>query len=264
MAANMTPLDLPTENDYPPCMHELRTVAVLYRGSIAHGMYVPPTDPQAIDDRDVVGIVIPHPDYYLGLKTFKTKQSMIGQWDWVVWDLKHFVSMVSKANPNALPALWTDTQHWIEASLMWKELVRHRSLFATKQAYHSFRGYGLSQCKRMAKDENVYGGYMGARRKELVDRYGYDIKMASHSVRLLRMGREFLLTGEMVVDRRGTDDQELLEIKQGKWSVGRVRDTVYTELKALDAAYEESPLPEKVDMEEVNKLLVRFLLGSYI
>lgn len=263
MDNGMAGFDIPREKDYPPYINDIKRVVVMYRGSIAHGMYVPPTDPQAVDDRDVVGIVIPPPEYYLGLKVFKTQQLMVGPWDWVVWDLRHFVAMLSKANPNALPALWTDRKYYIKSSGMWGTLMRNRELFATKQAYHSFKGYGLSQCKRMAKDENAYQGYMGEKRKALVDKYGYDIKMAAHSVRLLRMGREFLLSGEMLVDRGDIDADELLAIKQGEWKAENVRGLVDHELAELDAAYVSSPLPEKPDFRKVNDLLTGILLREY-
>ena len=41
-----------------------------YRGSIAHGMYVPNTDPNSIDDKDIIGIFIAPKDYYIGLRKF--------------------------------------------------------------------------------------------------------------------------------------------------------------------------------------------------
>ena len=34
-------------------------VLAAYRGSIAHGMYVPNTDPTSIDDKDVMIVVVP-------------------------------------------------------------------------------------------------------------------------------------------------------------------------------------------------------------
>ena len=40
------------------------SILVAYRGSIAHGMFVPSTDPHSIDDRDVMAVCIPPVDYY--------------------------------------------------------------------------------------------------------------------------------------------------------------------------------------------------------
>lgn len=57
---------------------------------------------------------------------------------------------------------------------------------------------------------------MGERRKALVRRHGYDTKNAAHLIRLLRMGIEFLQSGELLVDRSGHDAGELLAIKRGE------------------------------------------------
>ena len=45
-------------------------IMTMYRGSIAHGMYVPTNDPNSIDDKDVMSICVPPIDYYFGLKQY--------------------------------------------------------------------------------------------------------------------------------------------------------------------------------------------------
>ena len=50
------------------------TFLLAYRGSVAHNMYVPKSDPQSIDDVDLMGFVIPDAQYYFGLR-----QSCIGR-----------------------------------------------------------------------------------------------------------------------------------------------------------------------------------------
>ena len=52
-------------------------------------------------------------------------------------------------------------------------------------------------------------------RADLEARYGYDCKHAMHLVRLIRMGREILTTGEINVYR--PDREELLRIRNGAW-----------------------------------------------
>lgn len=48
-------------------------------------------------------------------------------------------------------------------------------------------------------------------------KWGYDVKHAAHLVRLLRMAREILMTGEVRVWRGDTDREELLAIRRGEW-----------------------------------------------
>lgn len=52
-------------------------------------------------------------------------------------------------------------------------------------------------------------------RSQLEEGFGYDTKHAMHLVRLLRMGKEILTTGEVLVKR--PDAQELLAIRNGAW-----------------------------------------------
>ncbi len=53
-------------------------------------------------------------------------------------------------------------------------------------------------------------------RSILEEKFGYDTKHAMHLVRLMRMCREIILTGKVIVKR--PDAAELLEIRDGVWS----------------------------------------------
>lgn len=55
-------------------------------------------------------------------------------------------------------------------------------------------------------------------RAALEARHGYDTKHGMHLVRLLRMGREIMETGEVHVWRRGRDAEELSAIRDGAWT----------------------------------------------
>ena len=44
----------------------LGLISLCWRGSVAHGMYVPKSDPDSIDDKDVTGVYIAPIEHYLG------------------------------------------------------------------------------------------------------------------------------------------------------------------------------------------------------
>lgn len=96
---------------------------------------------------------------------------------------------------------------------------------------------------------------MGARRKELVDRYGYDAKMAAHAIRLLRMGAEFLETGKLRVFRE-EDAEEIRAIKRGEWSLDRVREEADRGFERAKEAAARSSLPEQPDFAAADRLLI--------
>ena len=97
-------------------------------------------------------------------------------------------------------------------------------------------------------------GYMGEKRKALVEKYGYDCKNGAHLLRLLRMGIEFLTTGEMQVDR--PEKHQLIEIKQGLWSLEKVQKQAEKLFETMEYAYINSKLKAEPDYDEINKLLL--------
>lgn len=106
------------------------------------------------------------------------------------------------------------------------------------------------------KGENL--GYLGDKRKHLVLAHGYDAKNAAHCIRLLRMAKEFLATGEMTVFRVA-DRDELLDIKAGKWKLEDVKALAEQLFAEVRAARDTSPLPEEPDREGAERLVVEIV-----
>lgn len=231
-----------------------------YRGSIAHNMYVPNSDPNSIDDKDVMGVFIPTlAEHYFGLGNKEHQETFIKEWDVVSYELKKFVRLLLGANPNVLGMLWLQPQHYIATTELGKELIANRNLFVSRKIYHSFTGYAHSQLKRMTAF--TFEGYMGDKRKGLVEKFGYDTKNAAHLIRLLRMGIEFLREGELHVARE--DAAQLLEIKRGGWTLERVQEEADRLFKRAEAAYDECKLPVQPDTGRVNELVVSLLCKRF-
>jgi hypothetical protein len=69
-----------------------------YRGSIAHGMYIPGSDPNSIDDVDLMGIVIGQPEHYFGLQEWGsrgTKEIKQGKYDVVLYEIRKMFSLLT-------------------------------------------------------------------------------------------------------------------------------------------------------------------------
>jgi len=227
-----------------------------YRGSISHGMYEPNKLPTSTDDKDVIGICIPPMDYYYGLRQFGsrgTKEIKAGEWDIVLFEFVKAIRLLEKGNPNILSILWLDKNHYLKITKTGQVLLDNRQLFIGKHVYHSFVGYAHGQLHRMT--HSACEGYMGAKRKALVDKFGYDCKNAAHLIRILRMGIEFLGDGELRVMRG--DAQQLLEIKRGEWSIEQVKTEADRLFIVAEQAYSMSKLPDKPDHEKINKLCIR-------
>ncbi len=106
-----------------------------------------------------------------------------------------------------------------------------------------------------------FSGYMGEKRKNMVRKYGYDTKNASHLLRLLRMGIEFMQTGELQVFRT-KDAQELIAIKKGAWTLEQVVAEAEAGFVKAKEVQVTSTLPEKADTAKVERWLVSTLSES--
>jgi len=243
---------------------ELSEWAVLlaYRGSITHGLYVPQNKPESIDDKDVMSIIIPPIEYYFGLKEFGsrgTKEIKQNEWDIVIYELKKFISLLAKGNPNVLSMLWLEETHYIKRTDEGCKLIENRDLFKSKQVYHSFTGYAYGQLHRMTHFK--FEGYMGAKRKSLVEKFGLDVKNACHLIRLLRMGIEFLIEGELYVQRK--DAQQLLEIKRGEWSLEQIKAEADKLFKKAEDLYSISTLPNHPDYDKIDDLCINIFANYF-
>lgn len=230
-------------------------ILVAYRGSLAHGMYVPQDNPDSIDDKDVMGVYVGPLEHYLGFGAKDTYEKFIGEWDVVSYELRKFIGLLLNCNPNVLSMLWVEPKSRIHTSALGQRLIDNRELFVSKKAYHSFSGYAHSQLKRMTHYK--FEGYMGEKRKALVDKFGYDCKNAAHLIRLLKMGIEFLTEGRLYVERK--DAAELLGIKRGEWSLEGVKGRADELFRLCEEAYVRSPLPSEPNRDGAEQLCMSII-----
>lgn len=96
------------------------------------------------------------------------------------------------------------------------------------------------------------------KRAALEARFGMDTKHAMHLVRLLKMCREILETGQVVVKR--PDRDELLAVRNGAWSYERVVEWAAKEDAALTALAKTcTVLPYGPDKEKLDALCVEIV-----
>lgn len=106
------------------------------------------------------------------------------------------------------------------------------------------------------KGENL--GYLGDKRKQLILDRGYDSKNAAHCIRLLRMAKELFLEGT-IHTYRNRDREELLAIKNGKWTLPEIKEAAETLFREVKDACATSALPDGPDRQKVEETLMRIL-----
>jgi predicted nucleotidyltransferase len=231
---------------------------------------VPNIDPNSVDDVDILGVFLSSKEYYIGLSQHKTKNPTTVEimrevdgvlLDCVFYEIRHFVGMALKSNPNIFSALWVHPNHHILKNSYFEPYIANRRYFISRHhLYESFTGYANGQLKEMIAYNKQ--GYMGEKRRKLIEKFGYDVKNASHLIRLLHMGIEALQTGDIKV-LRNVDAEMLIDIKTGKWTLDEVKmyaDELFHQVKK---AYRKSDLPEEPNKEKVESLLMH-VIKAYI
>jgi hypothetical protein len=153
------------------------------------------------------------------------------------------LSLESKIRPDVLEALRTVPSSIIGGHLS-KEIQEEIKYQAAKKVWDGYNSWKKTR---------------NPKRYELERKYSMDTKHALHLVRLIRGGRELLTTGELNVDRREIDADELLDILHGKWSYEDIITYVESMEQKFAILEKESPLPKYPDRKGMEKLL----LGIY-
>jgi len=93
-------------------------------------------------------------------------------------------------------------------------------------------------------------------RAALEAKFGMDLKHACLLVRLLKMGKEILLTGKINVWRGDIDSEELLAIRNGAWGYDQLVEWAKQQDDELHRIYREKnyTIPHKPKYKEVNLL----------
>ena len=86
--------------------------------------------------------------------------------------------------------------------------------------------------------------------------HNYDSKNVMHCFRLLNMGLEIAQTGKVQIYRKGIDADFLLDIRNHKYEYEYLIKELENKKDALDKAIAESTLPEHMDVEKMNQLLL--------
>ena len=152
-------------------------------------------------DYDIMGIVMPKPEhlmpqnygFILGFDQLprferkelkgKSKRVEIGKQsveaEWISL-IEFFVMAGLKGSPNLIEILFTKSNFITVGTKMGHYLRDQRRKFLSMKTYYSFKGYSASQMHRVRQRNPET-----LERKEMVEKYGYDLKMVYHIFRLL-------------------------------------------------------------------------------
>src|SRR5262245_33618852 len=156
------------------------------------------------------------------------------------WELRKFLILALKANPNILECLYTPL---VEAATpLAMELLAMREIFLSKLIYQTYNGYVLSQFKKLEQDLRSTGAIKW--------------KHAMHLIRLLMSGVT-VLKEEFVPVKVAEHRDLLLAIKRGDMDWAELNKLRLDLHKRFDEAFANTKLPETPDYERANDFLIK-------
>lgn len=227
-------------------------------GSGVHGIAIAGTD-----DHDEMGVFVEPPGNVVGLRgpadhyVHRTQpegaRSGPGDTDLVMYSLRKYLRLATKGNPTALLPLYAPPDAVLVLTPLGEELRALAPAVLSQRAAHRFLGYLRSQRDRLLG--------LGRRsrvpqRPELVARYGYDVKYASHALRLAYQGLEIVRDARLTLPMPARERERVLRVKRGDVPVlaevvaeiDEVRDTVEGHLRTGD-----TPLRPEADLAAVSR-----------
>lgn len=229
----------------------LRTVV----GSGVHGIAIAGTD-----DHDEMGVYVEPAEHVIGLHgradhyVYRTQpegaRSGPGDTDLVMYSLRKYLRLATKGNPTALLPLYAPTDSVLAITPLGEELRALAPAVLSRRAVYRFLGYMNAQRERLRG---------GGQRPELVARYGYDVKYASHALRLAYQGLEIVRDARLTLPMPERERERVLRVKRGE--VGELGE-VLQEIADTQEQVEEllasgrTPLPAEPDLARISEWTV--------
>lgn len=238
-------------------------------GSTVHGINV-----EAQDDTDQMGVCIEPPEYVCGLKGFEQHiwrtawdrmpdgqggiradqpPSEPGDLDLVIYSLKKWCRMALTGNPTAMMILYSPKV--IIDTPIGRRLRDLAPAFASKAVCFAFLQYMHDQRERLEGKR----GQKNVTRADLIQKYGYDTKYASHILRLGIQGEEFCNHGRLILPMEPCHREFLVAVRTGQVRLEEViaQATMREGRLRGKLLHNHTDLPDTPDVDAVNSFLVK-------
>lgn len=175
-------------------------------------------------------------------------------YDITIYSIIKYFQLCMENNPNMLDSLFVPERCIIHNTSIGNHVRENRKKFLHKGCYFKFKGYAFSQLHKMqTKDPE-------GKRKEVRDKYGYDLKFGLHVVRLLNECEQMLVTHNLDLE---LNREQLKSIKRGEWKEEEIIEYFKNKESVLEDLYSKSDLRHSPDEDEIKTLLLECLEMHY-
>lgn len=243
-----------------PSFVETNTQYLTIGGSYSYGTNMD------LSDIDVTGFCIPPKQYifpqvihgYDSIPVFEEWQQhhvtyKDSMYDFKVFSITKLFTLLRNGNPNIIDMMYTDRDCVLYSTPIAEMVREKREIFLSKLCVPKFRGYAYAELK------NVHNKKSG-QRKELIEKFGVDVKNMAHVVRLLLECEQILINQHLDLRR---DKEFIKNIRQGNWTLQQVQEFFNSKEQYLIELEQKSKLRDKPDDVAIRQLLVNCLEHHY-
>lgn len=176
------------------------------------------------------------------------------EYDVTIYAMAKYFRLLSDNNPNIIDSLFVPSNCVLHSTPVGDMVRDRRALFLHKGCWPKFKGYAYSQIKKIQTKAPL------GKRKELVDKFGYDVKFAYHVVRLLNEVEQIMLEHDLDLLRNA---EQLKAIRRGEWTMAQLESYFVQKERELESLYLNCTLPAKADEDAIRQLLLDCLEQYY-
>lgn len=177
-------------------------------------------------------------------------------YDITIYSIVKYFQLCMENNPNMMDSLFVPQNCVLHCSQIGNMVRENRRLFLHKGCWHKLKGYAYSQIHKM----KIKNPEETSKRKELVERFGYDVKFGYHTVRLMLEAEQVLVEQDLDLQRHR---EQLKAIRRGEWTEQAIYDFFTEKEKTLEEVYHKSTLRYKPDESAIKQLLLDCLEHHY-
>jgi len=255
---------------HPPKWLPNNTQFLTIMGSAAYGVS------GDTSDMDIYGFCIPPKDIVFPhlagvIPGFGKQPENFGQWqehhiknpdgkdqtyDITVFSIVKYFQLCMDNNPNMLNSLFVPRTCVLHMTPVAERVREKRKTFLHRGVWHKFKGYAYGQ---MSKIRNKVQA-QNPERAEVIQKHGYDVKYAYHTVRLLNECEQILVEGDLDIQR---NREQLKAIRRGEWTLEQLEAYFVEKERTLEAQYAATTLPVAPDEAALKSLLLDCLEQHY-
>jgi len=174
--------------------------------------------------------------------------------------LTNFCRLAVKGSPNLVEVLFAQRNLVTVGHEVGWMLRDNRKLFLSIAVFNSFKGYAFGQLDRLRKDVNR-GKTENPKRQEFLDKFGYDVKMAYHTLRLLDQLEQLLTVGDLDLMK---NKEECKAMRKGEWGTWKEFEKFTLEkLRYVEDLSRNGTLPPEPRTVAVGELLKNCVESYY-